>query len=170
MTSTDAPTPQAHAERWALVTASDLMRTNVVTVNYAMPLSEVERVLGDHGISGAPVTDEAGHIVGIVSLKDLIERYAENPESHPRRGHGFYHLSTEGMGERDYDSYDVPAEAEETASDIMTSGIYSVRPDAGLREIAAEMVKHNVHRVLVQDDGKYVGLISTMEILDSLGS
>jgi CBS domain-containing protein len=159
---------QAGATRWALVTAKDIMRTNVVTVSYASPLSEVEEVLGDNGISGAPVVDERGHIVGVVSRTDLIERYAENPQSHPRRGAGFYHLSSHEMLDDDFDSFEVPEEAEETAGDVMNGEVYSVGPDAGLREIAAEMVKHKVHRLLVQEGGRYIGLISTMEILDSL--
>ena len=84
--------------------------------------------------------------------------------------HGFYHLSTHEMLDDDYDSFDVPKEAEETASDVMSGEVYSVGPEAGLRDIAAEMVKHKVHRLLVQEDGKYIGLVSTMEILDSLSS
>ena len=84
-------TPQDVAERWALLTAGDVMRSDVITVPYSTPLSEVERVLSDNRISGAPVTDEAGHIVGIISVKDLIERYAEDPDARPRRGQGFYH-------------------------------------------------------------------------------
>lgn len=168
MTSTETKDSPSGAERWALVTARDLMHTNVVTVNYATPLSEVERILGEHRIGGAPVTDETGHIVGVVSIKDLIERYAEDPQSHPRRGHGFYHLSSQEMLDDDFNSFDVPKEAEETAGDIMNGEIFSVPPEAGLRDIAAEMVKHKVHRLLVQNEGKYVGLISTMEILDSL--
>jgi CBS domain-containing protein len=161
----DATQPAA---RWALVTARDIMRKDVVTVNYATPLSDVERILGDHRISGAPVTDASGHIIGVISLKDLIERYAESPEAHPRRGSGFFHLSSEDMLDDDFNAFEVPEEAEETARDIMTGEIYSVGLSAGLREIAGEMVKHKVHRVLVQEDGQYVGLISAMEILDSL--
>ena len=166
MSSTN--TQPTGAARWGLVTARDIMRSNVVTVSYATPLSEVERKLGDHRISGAPVTDEGGHIVGVVSLKDLIERYAESPESHPRRGQGFYHLSSNEMLDDDFDSFDVPDEAEETAGDVMSGEVYSVGPEAGLQEIASKMVKHKVHRLLVQEDGKYIGLVSTMEILDSL--
>ncbi len=162
MTTTDA------ASGWGLVTARDIMREDVVTVSYAAPLSDVERTLGDHRISGAPVTDEAGHVVGIVSLKDLIERYAENPESHPRRGDGFYHLSTQELLDDDFNSFEVPAEAEETAADIMTAEVYSVPVYAGLRDIAGVMSDRKVHRVLVQDKGRYIGLISTMEILDVL--
>ncbi|MDJ0522887.1 MAG: CBS domain-containing protein [Planctomycetota bacterium] len=170
MTSTDTDSNQAAAARWALVTARDIMRKDVVTVNYATPLSDVERRLSDHRISGAPVTDESGHIIGVVSLKDLVERYAENAESQPRRGPGYFHLSSEEMGDEDYDTFEVPDEAEETAGDIMTGEVFSVSADAGLRQIAGEMVRHRVHRLLVEEGGKYIGLISTMEILDSLSA
>ena len=169
MTSTKSDaTPTAAAARWALVMARDIMRKDIVTVDYATPLSDVERKLSDHRISGAPVTDESGHIIGVISLKDLIERYAESSDSHPRRGPGFFHLSSEEMQDDDFDAFEVPEEAEETAGDIMTGEVFSVRAEAGLSDIARAMVKHRVHRILVEEDGKYIGLISTMEILDAL--
>jgi CBS domain-containing protein len=164
------PTPRPVVERWGLVTARDIMRPEVVTVSYAAPLSEVERVLSDNRISGAPVVDEAGKIVGIVSLRDLVERYTEDPDARPRRGHGFYHLSSEEMLDEDFDSFEVPEESEDTAEDIMTAQVFSVPAGAGLREIAATMAEHRIHRVLVVDDGKHVGLISAMEILDALNA
>lgn len=164
------PALRPSVERWALVTARDIMRSQVVTVSYADPLSEVERVLGEHRISGAPVVDAAGRIVGVVSIKDLIERYAEDPDSHPRRGHGYYHMSSEELDDEDYDSFEVPEEAEETAADVMTSEVYSVPASASLKEIAAAMARHRVHRVLVEDEGRHVGLISTMEILECLSA
>lgn len=168
MSTTD--TPATDAGRWGLVTARDLMRKDVVTVSYADALSDVERTLSDHRISGAPVTDEAGHIIGIISLKDLISRYAEDSDARPRRGAGFFHLSTEELLDDDFDAFSVPAEAEETAGDIMTGEIYSVSVDAGLKEIAQSMLEHKVHRLLVQQDGQYVGLVSTMEILAALSA
>ena len=171
--SADAPTPvtpPAVTERWGLVTARDIMRDEVITVPYAAPLSEVERILSDNRISGAPVTDEAGHIVGIVSVRDLVERYTEDPDARPRRGPGFYHLSSEETEDEDFDSFEVPEESEETAADVMTGEIYSVDVSAGLKEIATAMAKHRIHRILVRENGRHVGLISTMEILNALGA
>ena len=168
MTSTDTPAPDT--SRWGIVTARDLMRTDVVTVSYASPLSDVERTFSEARISGAPVTDEAGHIIGILSLKDLVARYAENTDARPRRSAGFFHLSAEELLDDDFESFSVPAEAEETAGDLMTGEIYSVAVDAGLKEIAQSMIDHKVHRLLVQEDGRYVGLVSTMEILAALSA
>jgi len=170
MTTGETDVTRSPAERWALVTARDIMRKKVVTVNYAMPLSDVEQKLSDHRISGAPVTDESGHIVGVISIKDLIARYAENADAQPRRGPGFFHLSSEEMQEEDFSTFEVPAEAEETVGDIMSGDVFSVNASAGLSDIAKEMVEHRVHRLLVEEGGKYVGLISTLEILDALSS
>lgn len=156
------------AQRWALVTARDLMRTNVVTVTYSAALSEVERVLADARVSGAPVVDETGRIVGVISLTDLIERYAEDEDARPRRGHGFFHLSSEETLDDDFESFEIPEEAEETASDLMTAQIFCVPAEAGLREIADVMCRHKVHRVLVADGARLLGLISTLDILDAL--
>ena len=107
----DWATPKVVAEGWGYVTARDIMQSDVITVPYATPLSEVERTLSDNRISGAPVTDEAGHIIGIVSIRDLVERYAEDPDARPRRGNGFYHLSSEEMLDEDFESFEVPAES-----------------------------------------------------------
>jgi CBS domain-containing protein len=165
-----APSSAKSVERWGLVTARDIMRDDVITVSYAAPLTEVERVLSENRISGAPVTDEMGRIVGVVSLKDLIERYTEDPDAQPRRGNGFYHLSSEETLDDDFESFEIPEEAEETASDVMTAEVYSVPAGAGLKEIAATMKRHGIHRVLVEENGKHIGLISTLEVLAALSA
>ena len=50
----------------------------------------------------------------------------------------------------------------------MTAQVFSVPADAGIQEIANMMTKHGIHRVLVKADGKHIGLISTMEIIEAL--
>ncbi len=153
------------------LTARDVMQTHVLTVSLSTPLSEVERVLGEHRIGGAPVTDEAGHIVGVVSVRDLLERYTQDPDAQPRRGPGFYHASSQEMADEDYedlDSFNAPAEGEETVSDIMNSDVYSVPAAATLSTVAAQMIKHKIHRILVEDSKKYIGLITTFDLLSAV--
>ena len=94
--------------------------------------------------------------------------HAEDPDTRPRRGAGFYSLSSEEMLDEDFESFDIPEEAEETAEDVMTSQVYCVDVAAGLKDIAGMMVKHRIHRVLVEEAGHHVGLISTMEVLAAL--
>lgn len=153
---------------WARLTAREIMQTDVLTVSTSTPLSDVERILGEHRIGGVPVTDEAGHIAGVISMRDLLERYCQDEDSKPRRGQGFYHLSTRELLDEDFDSFEVPPESEETAGEIMTAEVYSVDVGAGLGQIAKMMADKRIHRVLVQNDSKHVGLISTMDILNAL--
>ena len=162
------PTMSEKGKAWGQMTARSIMQTNVLTVSTSTPLSDVDRMLGEHRIGGLPVTDEAGHIAGVISMRDLLERYCQDEDAQPRRSHGFYHLSSREMLEDDFDSFEVPAESEETAGEVMTAEVYSVDADAGLDQIAQAMSEKRIHRVLVQEDEKYVGLISTMDILSAL--
>ena len=147
------------------ISARDIMLTNVVTVSYAAPLSEVERLLVENRISGMPVVNEAGHVVGVVSVKDLIERYAEDPDSRPRRDSGYYHMSVSDMDDADFEAFELPEEAEETAESLMNTDIFSIESSASLSEVAKRMVEHRIHRVLVSEGGKFVGIITTLEVL-----
>jgi CBS domain-containing protein len=155
---------------WTEKTARDVMLTDVVTCSYAAPLSEVERLLVENRISGMPVVDEAGHVVGVVSVKDLIERYAEDPDARPRRGHGYYHLSLEDMDDEDFEAFTLPDEGEETAESLMTADIFAVAADASLQQVAAAMTDNGVHRLLVQDGDKFVGIITTLEVLGAVAA
>ena len=147
------------------------MRENVVTVSKDTPLSELVRIFSDQKISGAPVTDETGQIVGVVSMRDLIDQFSEDDDGKPRHGSDWFSLTSEEYLEQDYESFEVPEESEETVVDIMTAEVVSVPEEAGLREIAKKMIERKVHRVLVEragDPGVYIGILGTFEILDML--
>ncbi len=154
----------------ATIRAKDVMLTNVVTVSYAAPLSEVERQLVENRISGMPVVNEAGHVVGVVSVKDLIERYAEDPDSRPRRGSGYYHMSVADLDDADFEAFELPAEAEETAETLMNTDIFSIEADATLPEVAKAMVEHRIHRLLVSEESRFVGIVTTLEVLSVMAN
>ena len=149
------------------VTARDVMQTDVVTVSTTTTLADVERTLSDYRIGGVPVTDEAGHIVGVVSMRDLLERYAEDPV---KRGqwHGFYDEPAAASAGT-VPSLQIPEHVEETAGDIMTGQVHCVESDATLAAVARQMVDHQVHRLLVEEGGKHVGLVTTFDLLRALG-
>ena len=138
--------------RWDLATAGDHMRPNVVVINYATPLSEAARTLAEARISGAPVVDEAGHIVGILSMKDLVGAFARVlSEGQARKP------EMPGFADR-------PRPGEDIAGDVMNAQIYSVTESATLVEIAKLMTDHQILRVLVKRDDKHGGLSSTVEL------
>ena len=153
------------AKDWRELKAADIMQTNVITVTEDAPLSEVETLLSENRITGMPVTDEAGALVGVISITDLIERYTEDADARPRRGRGFYDVSTYGLEEEDLETFEVPKESEETAGSLMTAEVLTVKSDLTLRLVAREMVRHKVHRLLVNEGRKTVGIITTMDLL-----
>ena len=153
---------------WASLTAQDIMQTTVLTVSTSTPLSEVERLLSENRISGVPVTEEAGHIVGVISMRDLIEHYSEDPGTRPGGFSSFYNMPSEELAEEELESLELPEESQETAGEVMTAAVYTIEADADLPGISRKMVDMNIHRILVEDDGKTVGLISTMDILKAL--
>ena len=161
----------AEARPFDKITARDVMRTNVLTVSRNTPLSEVERLLGEHRIGGAPVTDEAGHIVGVVSMRDLLERYTQDRDSRPRASQSFYNLASPELNEDEFeelDSFELPTEAEETVADIMNSDVHAVSAATLVPDIAEKMIEQRIHRVLVEDSKRYIGLITTFDLLGAM--
>ena len=72
------------------------------------------------------------------------------------------------MLDEDLDAIGVPAEAEETVNDIMTTDVHATSPDTPLPEIAAKMLRLRIHRILVREKHKYIGLINTFDMLGAM--
>jgi CBS domain-containing protein len=69
------------------------------------------------------------------------------------------------LEEEDFESFEVPEEAEETAADVMTALVHTVDFDTPLNAVAKKMVDLQIHRILVTKSGMHVGLISTFDVL-----
>jgi CBS domain-containing protein len=163
-----APGAETACSGWERLVASDVMRRSILFVSGSEPLSEVERFLFDNRISGAPVTDATGKVIGVVTLRDLIERYTEDPDARPRRGAGWFELPSEELYDEDVGARIVTPDGEETAADVMTAQVHRVACDATLLEVAAQMTKRRIHRILVEEGDRIVGVIGTFEILGAL--
>lgn len=139
----------------------DVMTTDVVTVGPETPLKDVARVLSDHGISGAPVLDRRGHIVGVISEADLgssLRAASERPGWLPKVL-GFH-------------SRRRPAAAREA----MAPRPITIGPDDALPVATKLIVREGVRRLPVVDGGKLVGIVTRADLVrafarsdDSLG-
>jgi len=140
-----------------MIRARDVMQTQVITVNLLDPLDHVEKIFAEEDIHGAPVVDERGAVLGIISTSDLVrDRSAEREMVAPVSAHAARDSASEDL---------VPEIALECASDVMTLGVVRVRPNAPIADVARKMREQQVHRVLVMEEGKVVGLISTFDLL-----
>jgi CBS domain-containing protein len=144
--------------------AKDIMNPQVVTVTDTTDLREVANILVEEGISGAPVVDEMGNLVGVVSQSDLVEHdLSVQPELtveapfyrrpfddslQPRRGLRIDELPTD------------------TVKDVMTSFLVTVEEETPIPEVASRMAKFGIHRLIVVDaDQQIRGIVTSMDVL-----
>lgn len=150
-----------------------------------MTIREVARFWARHGISGAPVTDDSGRVLGAVSSTDLVRLTAEepaHPEHHEVAEPEFPPEEEEEEGEEASWYYFLSREApslyagtpaevlgelidQVTVRDIMTPVIFDVRPQATVAELAEFLLRGKIHRALVMDEGELVGIVTTFDVL-----
>lgn len=152
---------------WPLTgkTARDLMTPNPVSIRGDATVPEVLAFLTDTGYSAAPVIDEAGRPIGVVSRTDVVvyERALVDAEG---EAPGYYHhadLRAPAGGAA------TEAPAVIRASDLMTPAVFSVAPETPAAAVVRQMVDLNVHRLFVLDHhGVLVGVISALDLLRQL--
>jgi CBS domain-containing protein len=166
MTTTATTTrPVLYAE-----TAEDLMQPNPVSIRAHATVREAEALLTDKQISAAPVIDNAGRPVGVLSRTDLVQYEREKAEYVPPvpdyYGEGEISL---GTGEILPPGFQVENADRTEVWQIMTPAVYSVAPNAPVLHVVEAMVRRKVHRLFVVDeDGTLVGVISALDVLRNL--
>jgi CBS domain-containing protein len=145
-------------------TAAELMATNPVSLRADATVPEALLLLTNKGITAAPVIDEAGHPIGVLSRSDLLVHQREATAHAPSAAPYFQDASLEASARRvDPERHAV------TVAELMTPAVFSVAPDTPMRRVVEEMLALHVHRMFVVDeDGFLVGVISAMDILRNL--
>jgi CBS-domain-containing membrane protein len=147
------------------LTAEDLMTENPVSIRESLTAREALGFLLDRGISAAPVTDEAGHPVGVISQTDLLvhDREAVEHLAPPE------YESGRPFGPRDWEGFQIERADGTCVRDLMTPAVFAVNPKAPARRIVEQMCELGVHRLYVVDGGGVlVGVISSLDLLRSL--
>jgi CBS domain-containing protein len=144
------------------LTAADVMSHDVVALPQSLPLRAAARVLSEAHISGAPVVDEDGRCVGVLSTTDL-HRWCERAPR-PLVGDG---LLTGYVCEWEVSS--CAALSGEQVRGYMTRDPVTVAPDTPVTELARMMIEADIHRVIVVDaDARPIGIVSGSDILAAL--
>jgi CBS domain-containing protein len=148
-------------------TAGDVMNTQVLAVEPDMSVKELASFLIENQISGAPVLDAHGRLVGVVSLTDIVESESEGAD--PTGGEAELHFG--GRWQRQ--------EAEafrgmhlETPGlqvrDIMTPTAFTLPHDTPVPKVARTMVAGRIHRLLVTREQRVVGIVTSLDLLKLL--
>jgi CBS domain-containing protein len=144
----------------------DVMTTDVISVDPDTTVRDLATLLAERGISGAPVVDSSGGLVGIVSEGDLLHR-AEIGTAHRhrerRRSWWLDHFAADRA--REY----IKSHGGKV-KDVMTRDVVTVTEDTDLGDVAALLEAKRVKRVPVMRDGKVVGIISRANLVRALGA
>lgn len=137
----------------------DIMSTELITVKENTQIRDVIKIFVNNDISGLPVLDHDGYLTGVVSASDILEQQSS---------HTFYYASMVKNYElellEDAKFFDQPV------STIMSEDLYTIEPDAAVAAMAKIMYDKKIHRLLVTEYDKLIGVVTTFDALKLLAT
>ena len=162
----------------ARILARDVMCTEVLVLRAGESIRSAAEQLEETGASGAPVVDEAGHLIGVLTTKDISrsehvdagrirtrrEDISEPDDARTADAEGFDEevFTTEAFG--------VQVAGRACIGDWMTPGVTTVGPDTTLGDACRVMIDENIHRVFVVDEKRLLGVVSSKDVVRLLAS
>jgi CBS-domain-containing membrane protein len=147
----------------AAVTAAELMSRDVAVVHPDTSLLQAVRLLAHRRISGVPVVDHTGALVGMLSEGDLVRWHQGFTEKQAR----WFDLLADG--------YDLAPDFLETirseqhkVKSVMSTSVKTVTEDTPAREVASILYDNAIKRVPVMRDGKMVGIVARSDLVRAL--
>ena len=141
--------------------AKDIMRKKVVSVESWLTLQELSKVFEEKCISGAPVVDEVGAILGVVSQTDLVRTRREASVGVPAYHRDFEDTArSAGLHFEEMDQTRV--------EQIMTPGAISLDEMTPVEKVAKVMIESHIHRVIITRGDRLAGIVTTMDMMRAL--
>ena len=134
---------------------ADVMTTTVVTTTAETPLPQAARLLAEHGVSGLPVLDGEGHVIGVLSETDILAKERRAPDDEP---HGIARLLHRTPAD------DVKHDAR-IVGEAMSSPVVSTPSFASVATAATRMLEHDVNRLPVIDRNELVGILTRADLV-----
>ena len=147
----------------SLFTAVDLMTRDVAVVHPETSLLEAVKLMAQRHISGVPVVDDAGSILGMLSEGDLVRWH----EGYTERQARWLDMLADGF-ELAPAFLEGIQEQRRKVKSVMSPGVTSVVEDTPARDVASLMYAKNIKRVPVVRDGKLVGIVARSDLIRAL--
>ncbi|MEA3421416.1 MAG: CBS domain-containing protein [Acidobacteriota bacterium] len=145
--------------------AKDIMVKKVITIGRDASIGELSNLLVNNKISGVPVVDSSGKILGIVTEADIIIKDADlHFPRYFKLLDGIIYLESFRKFKNNLKKY-----LGSRVEDIMTNKVKAVEEDAPVGDVASMMINNNVNRIPVVDkDKKVIGIITRRDIVKSM--
>ena len=141
-----------------MMTIRDVMTTSVLTVRPDTPLKDVARLLIDGDVSGVPVVDEDGAVLGVVSEGDFLVK-EQGPQALRHR------RLARLLGESEATKRQIGKLAARTAGEAMTVPAITMEPTRAIQDAAAVMTERRVNRLPVVESGRLIGIVTRADLV-----
>ncbi len=148
-------------------TVADIMSHNPVVVRPETPLKEAIQILAERRISGLPVIDNTGKLVGIISETDLMwQETGVTPPAYIMFLDSVIYLQNPGTYERD-----LHKALGQTVGEVMSHNPITISPDKTVTEAARLMHDRNIHRLPVLDsESQVIGILTRGDIIRAMAA
>jgi CBS-domain-containing membrane protein len=143
--------------------AADIMTHNVISVQPEATILQAAELMLQHRISGLPVVDSVGHVVGIVTEGDFLRRAETGTQR--KRARWVEFIVGPGRLAEEY-----VRSGSRRIEDVMTRSIHTIGEETPLSDVVELMERHRVKRLPVLRDHKLVGIVSRANLLHALAS
>lgn len=170
----------------------EIMAKEVWTVTPDTTVGDLIRTLSDEQISGVPVVTNSGQLRGVVSVTDILRLAADEPvgtveestwedawdeleqdgEDEDSTVAQSYFLDSGGgqsfMFRPGADHLRLMPFADHTVEEIMTPATFTVSPRDSIRDLARFLARGRIHRALVVEDGRLVGIVTAFDVVKAI--
>jgi CBS domain-containing protein len=148
-------------------TVADAMSRDPIIVRPETPLNEAIQILAERRISGLPVVDDNGKLVGIISETDLMwQETGVTPPAYIMFLDSVIYLKNPATYERD-----LHKALGQTVGEVMSKNPITISPDKSIKEAAKVLHDHDIHRLPVLDsEGQVIGILSRGDIIRAMAA
>lgn len=144
------------------ITAKDFMTKNVHCVNLTTTLEEIAQMVISKRISGLPILDDNGNLAGVISKTDLLthglEKELQSLLSDPEHEDDATELF-------DFDNLLGAEPSKVTVEQVMKTNVITASKETSINEIVKLMLKHKIHRIIIVEKHKVIGIVTPMDVL-----
>ena len=150
------------ARTLATLQVEDIMTYKVVTVAVNNTMLEAADVFFEHQITGAPVVDELGRCLGVLSATDFVHSKAEELDGRQRVGHFLCSRHPSGL-------YSIDEVRHDLVRSHMSPAVQTMDQSAPLLTAARCMCQQHVHRLIIIDaKGAPVGILTSLDLVAAM--
>ena len=137
----------------------DIMTTDLITIQGNTTIRDAIKIFSNNDVSGLPVTNQDDELTGVLSASDILQNES---------AHTFYTLPYR----KDFvlELIDDSKFFDQPVSTIMSEELYTIEPDATIAKMAAKMYEKKIHRLLVTEYNKLIGIVTTFDVLKLLAT